>query len=96
MADPLTPEQLDDIERRCVAASPSPWESFVEGRDHTSGSDFIRVGGDGSDEPDMYLLRGEGGASAQDQDFVAHARQDVPRLLAEVRRLRALLDQDSG
>ncbi len=27
-------------------------------------------------------------ATVEDHDFIAHARQDVPRLLAEVRRLR--------
>jgi len=29
--------------------------------------------------------------SAADQDFIAHARADVPRLITEIRRLRALL-----
>jgi hypothetical protein len=29
-----------------------------------------------------------GGATVADQDFIAHARQDVPRLLDEVERLR--------
>lgn len=28
------------------------------------------------------------GATNSDQDFIAHARQDIPRLLAEVERLR--------
>jgi hypothetical protein len=37
------------------------------------------------------------GVPDDDQDFIAHARQDVPRLLAEVRRLRALLgDERAG
>ena len=45
-------------------------------------------------EPDMYVRRHGPGpdlrpASTADQDFIAAARQDVPRLLAEVRRLRA-------
>jgi hypothetical protein len=31
------------------------------------------------------------GASIEDQDFIAHAREDVERLLAEVRRLKSLL-----
>ena len=30
------------------------------------------------------------GARAEDYDLVAHARQDIPRLLAELRRLRAV------
>ncbi|WP_432942930.1 hypothetical protein ACQPXM_38550 [Kribbella sp. CA-253562] len=89
---PLTDGELDEIERRTAAASPGPWTSFVEGRDHLGGDDFIRVS-DRDDEPDLYLSRAVTGgvvpASVADLDFVAHARQDIPRLLAEVRRLRA-------
>ena len=36
----------------------------------------------------MYVMRDETPAATTDLDFIAHARQDVPRLLAEVRRLR--------
>jgi hypothetical protein len=75
-------DTLAEIERRCAAASAGPWKSFVERRDHDAGSDFIRTGGD-----DIYLS----GASVADQDFIAHARQDVPLLLAEVRKLRSRL-----
>jgi hypothetical protein len=32
-------------------------------------------------------------APIEDQDFIADARQDVPRLVAEVRRLRELIAQ---
>jgi hypothetical protein len=41
--EPITDSDLDAIERRAKAASKPPWQSFVEGRDHTSGDDFIRV-----------------------------------------------------
>jgi hypothetical protein len=60
-----------------------------------SRDDFIRVTDDDDSEDDMYVSRssssGSRPASAADQDFIANARQDVPRLLAEVRRLRAAL-----
>lgn len=78
----VSEEELQEIERRCQAATPGPWHSFIEGRDHTSGSNFIRTAGE-----DIEVVAAE----PSDQDFMAHARQDVPRLLAEVRRLRALL-----
>lgn len=78
--DDLTNADLDQIEARLRAATPGPWKSFVEGRDHTSGSSFIQT-------PDSDIE--SCGATAADQDFIAHARQDLPRLLAEVRRLRA-------
>ncbi|MGZ4691055.1 MAG: hypothetical protein ACXVKA_05355 [Acidimicrobiia bacterium] len=85
----LTEAELDAIEQRALAASKGPWRSYVEGRDHWSGDDFIRIGGDADDEPDMYISRDTNPAAAEDLDFVAHARQDVPRLVAEIRRLRS-------
>ena len=69
---------LDEIEQRVMRATPGPWTSFVEGRDHTSGSSFIRTAAD-----DIELS----GATIDDQDFIAHAREDIPALIAEVRRL---------
>ncbi len=47
------------------------------------------VGEPDDGETDMYLSRDTTPASSDDLDFVAHARQDIPRLLGEVRRLRA-------
>jgi hypothetical protein len=61
----------------------------VEGRDHTSGDSFIMTGEGDSRGDDIEL----NGATPVDQDFIAHARQDIPRLLAEVQRLRNL-DQE--
>jgi hypothetical protein len=78
--DALTDAELDQIDTRLREAAPGRWESFVEGRDHTSGSSFVMTQRD-----DIYLT----GATTADQDFIAHARQDLPRLLNEVRRLRA-------
>jgi hypothetical protein len=80
----LSDDELYAIEARCNAATPGPWRSFVEGRDHTSGSSFIMTGPVESRGPDIELM----GATPGDQDFIAHARQDVPQLLAELRRLR--------
>ena len=79
----LTQSELRSIEQRCEAATAGPWTPFVEGRDHTSGSSFVRTTDD-----DIEMS----GATTADFDFIAHARQDVPRLLAEVQRLRAVLD----
>jgi hypothetical protein len=86
-------ESLDlaSIEARCDRASPGPWRSMIEGRDHTSGSSFIMTGPPGHRGNDIELS----GATDADQDFIAHARQDIPRLLAEVRRLRDLEMGDS-
>jgi hypothetical protein len=81
MAEILSHELLVVIESRCDRSTPGPWKSYVEGRDHASGDSFIMTGG-----ADIYLT----GASVEDQDFIASARQDVPLLIREIRRLRAL------
>lgn len=63
---------------------------MIEGRDHTSGSSFIMTGPPGARGTDIELL----GATIDDQEFIAHARQDVPRLVAELQRLRLLVGDD--
>ena len=83
----LTESQLAEIEARVQAATPGPWKSMWEGRDHQSGDHFIMRGTDDARYDDLFLSPGR----IEDQDFVAHARQDVPALLAEVRRLREFL-----
>jgi hypothetical protein len=85
--DLLTEEDLKAIEKRLQATTPGPWLSMVEGRDHCGGSSFILTGSLDHRGPDIELS----GATGADQDFIASCRQDVPRLVTEVRRLRRLL-----
>ena len=87
MRKSLTDDELVAIERRLAATQPAPWTSYVEGRDHTSGSSFVKTGEGATRGDDIEL----NGATAADQDFIAAARQDVPLLVAEVRALRRLL-----
>lgn len=77
----MTETELEVIEARCKKATAQPWRAMVEGRDHFSGDTFISTGGE-----DIYLS----GATIEDHDFIAAARQDVIRLVEEVRRLRSL------
>jgi hypothetical protein len=84
--------EVGEIRARCVAATPGPWTAFIEGRDHESGSDCIRTGDGAQADNDIELI----GASAADYDFIAHAREDVPRLLTEIARLKALLRRTDG
>jgi hypothetical protein len=83
----MSEEVLRQIQERINNAAPGPWISFVEGRDHSSGSNFIKV--KNGEHDDIELI----GASTDDQDFIAHAREDMPRLLEEVRRLQHILKQ---
>ena len=87
----LTTSEIVEIQNRCAGASPGPWRSMVEGRDHTSGSSFIMTGPERQRGSDIELS----GATIEDQDFIAASRQDVPRLVEEILRLRALLDLES-
>jgi hypothetical protein len=91
--EPITDAELQAMAERVDAASKGPWESFIEGRGHVSGDDFIRIGGPDNDEADMYVYRDRTPASDADLDFIAGARQDVPRLIAEIKRLRSELDR---
>jgi len=85
-AGQLTNEYLIEVKKRVDAATPSPWTSFVEGRDFFGGESITRLSMDDAID-DLYLQ----GASIADQDFIAHARQDVPLLLEEIERLKKLL-----
>lgn len=80
----ISSAEIESIRQRCEAARPGPWRSFVEGRDHTSGNSFIMTGSDENRGDDIELI----GATIADQDFIANARQDVPRLLDEIEILR--------
>jgi hypothetical protein len=88
----LSEEELGAIESRSAAATPGPWWSWVEGRDGTSGDTFIGRGREGARYPDLYLSTDPGDrVSDEDLDFIAGARDDIPKLIAEVRRFRKLV-----
>jgi hypothetical protein len=76
---PISEDDLSLLEQLHSEATPGPWRSMVEGRDHDSGSSFIMTKGE-----DIYLT----GATDTDQDLVAAMRSALPELLAEVRRAR--------
>jgi hypothetical protein len=89
--DELDDAELDAIQKRADAATAEPWWAWVEGRDGTSGDTFIAQGGiPGQQIKDLYLSHyaGQDAVIVADHDFIAHARQDVPRLVTEIRRLR--------
>lgn len=85
----MTDEELDEIRQRCRKAWPAPWKSYVEGRDHWGGDSFILTGEGENRGEDLHIS----GATNDDQDFIAHARQDIPRLLDEIVRLKKLLKE---
>ncbi len=100
-----TEEELESMEARIAAASTGAWVPVLETRGATGGASCIQIAPATAVEDDeIYLSRFTNGEQVQvspdlqldaDLDFIASARQDMPRLIAEVRRLRALLRGDS-
>ncbi|MFF1903496.1 hypothetical protein [Kitasatospora sp. NPDC058218] len=101
---PLTEEDLSAMERRAAAAAPGPWAAWLEGRHGIGGDSFIQIRPEADQDDEIYVSRFVEGAQLAgrdprldaDIDFIAAARQDVPRLIAEVRRLRAAADRSRG
>ncbi len=83
---------VDEVEARASAATPGPWGS-------SGAHGYFQVGpslGAGWCAPCLEAdARGNENVIA-DTGFVEHARTDVPRLVAEVRALRAKLELDAA
>ena len=82
---------LDAIEARAKAATPGPW--IMDAEEQT----VRAVEADG--QPIMCDRSTETWAednNANDCDFISHAREDVPALLAEVKRLNAELQEEDA
>ncbi|MFI6984214.1 hypothetical protein ACIBSV_37225 [Embleya sp. NPDC050154] len=107
--EPLTDEDLDEIEELAAGATPGPWH--VRQLDDDYAMSLVAVGtvpdtGLGERWPDFdhreivaatlvqhprYVDVADGRWD-ENALFIAHARRDVPRLVAEIRRLRLLLE----
>lgn len=82
---------LEEIEAMAAAASTAPWAADLVWSDHGN----VDVGypeGDDRELTEHLYISVAGPNRDANAVFIAHARQDVPDLVAEVRRLRELLD----
>ncbi|MFJ7782230.1 hypothetical protein ACIQY8_05880 [Streptomyces albidoflavus] len=83
--EPLSPEYLAEIAARTEAATAGPW--CTDGAEIYQGDEYVSyafwVG--------ETCRADEADGGTVDAAFIAHARTDVPALLAEVERLRAAL-----
>ena len=77
MTDPSQPLNLELIKARERDASRGPWRVGMFGEDRNEPAVVFDDGGDSS----LMMQR--------DAEFMAHARSDIPALIAEVERLRA-------
>ncbi|MFF1917477.1 hypothetical protein ACFVYE_39230 [Streptomyces sp. NPDC058239] len=111
--EPLTDEELADIEERTEATTPGPWHVRI--LDDDWAMNLVAVGtvpdtGRGERWPDFdhhqivaatlvqqprYVDVADGRWDENAQ-FIANARQDIPRLIAEIRRLRRLLKANAA
>jgi len=74
---------LDAIRKRCEDATPEPWAAVQYGEDAPAGVVQCRDAGD------INIFDLVDGDDA-DCEFAAHARQDIPALLAYIAELEAL------
>lgn len=75
----LTQEQIESIRKRAEAATEGPWYY-----DRQTG-DLIEI--NDREYPSRVLAQEVNGV------FIAHAREDVPALLAEIERLKAEIER---
>lgn len=83
----MTEDELTAIEQRANAATPGPWTTTnvydgMAGVDDANGRLIVFFG------PDSKT--GEFYHDWPEAEFIAHARTDIPALIAEVRRLREI------
>lgn len=93
MSDVLTDERLAEIDARAEAATPGPWTTYEWG---WMGADEGGAGVCLDTEDLRAIARTIDAGTLGDAAFIAHARADVPALVAEVRRLRAKHDDWRG
>ena len=82
----MTPEELEAIEARANKATEGPWAAHMD--------DFtVRVDASYIPAQRKIALCATGDNANCNTTFIAAARQDIPDLIAEVRRLREELTQ---
>ena len=80
----MNQKELDAIKERCDKATLGPWYTWADWMVHTE-SDVQSNG--------IHPSKVIGTFNKKNADFIAHARQDIPTLLAEVERLQLKLSE---
>ncbi|OZC62752.1 hypothetical protein CH276_14120 [Rhodococcus sp. 06-470-2] len=80
----MTPEELEAIEARANAATEGPWGTRVADTGIRSSYPYAWVTKQRGEIATAIVERHQGG-TVEDVEFIAHAREDIPALLAAVR-----------
>lgn len=97
----MTDEQLKEIESRATAATDGPWQKCTahDGKCMCTSIwsipadapvlDVNKAWGDGLEGTDSWCEYGRFTEEAfqANKEFIAHAREDIPALIAEIKRL---------
>lgn len=82
-------DRLSEIRARCEAATPGPWEAKTNRHPQCNGEPWGWISGA------TGRITWSGNLGKTNAAFIAHAREDIPYLLAEVERLQGKLqDQE--
>ncbi len=101
MSNDIEEAELAEIEQRATrafAVAPTPWIARLETRQPIGGETFIQLGDDPAVDQELYIRLYTGASEIASPDvgldavvdFIAHASDALPRLIAEIRRLRNL------
>ena len=82
----ITGEELVQMKERAEKATEGPWGNGEQYEQMDPGH-YVYSETSGL----IVVAEEEGTFRGEDAEFIAHAREDVPRLVAEVERLRAVI-----
>lgn len=86
----MTDDELRAVRERAKAATPGPWAVSYD-----EDVDTFGVVAEDDGPGDVFIVEEMGQPGQHDAEFIAHARQDIPRLLDEIANLRgAMTAQD--
>ena len=86
----MTEWELKEIEKRLDNSTEGNWIPMIEGITHDSGSDFIMTNVKNKDDYNNSNRRADielNGGTKEDVVFVANSKQDIQKLIKEIRKL---------
>lgn len=87
----MNQEQLNAIKERVAKVTPGPWDIDRNSDDDVFVTD---IWFNGADEGHAEIHGNDVASSIYNAEFIAHAREDVPALIAEIERLHELRKDD--